>query len=65
MNVPHGMNLRMARRLWRECGGTIEDKDGTGEEVFRHPRFDRPITVNKRRHDAPRKLTATLRYVAS
>jgi hypothetical protein len=58
------MDLREARRLWRECGGTVNNKAGTGEEVYRHPRLDRSITVNKRRHDAPRQLTATLLRLA-
>jgi hypothetical protein len=53
----HGMSLRNVRRQCLQDGWTVEDKIGTGEEVYRHPHYQRPITVNKRRHDAPRVLT--------
>lgn len=59
-----GMRLLRARRLWRQCGGVVEDRKGTGEEVYSHPALHRAIAVNKRRHDAPRTLTAALRKLA-
>jgi len=60
--IPYdGMNLRDARRLWPLVGGDVRDKQGTGEEVYRHPTLHRSITVNKRRKSAPRELTKALR----
>lgn len=56
----HEMSLRDAKRMWIAVGGSVDDKNGTGEEVYRHPELIKPITVNKRRDDAPRKLTVAL-----
>ena len=56
----HGMNLIDVRKLWKEYGGTVEDKNRTGEEVYSHTLWLKPITVNKRRKDAPRELTKAL-----
>lgn len=50
------MSLRNARRRWRKLGGEVKDVHRTGEERYTHPRFDRPLTVNKRKKDAPRVL---------
>ena len=55
-----GMNLRDARRLWIRLGGTADNKNCTGEEVYRHPQWPKPITVNKRRKDAPLELIKVL-----
>ena len=54
-------SLRAARRQWVELGGYVEDVRRTGEERYRHPREPKPITVNKRRKDVPRKLRCALR----
>jgi len=59
-----GANLRYMRRFWKAIGGTVQDKRATGEEVYRHPRASRPITVNKRRKSAPRELTSVARRLA-
>lgn len=56
-------NLRHARKLWIQRGGSVEDVWRTGEERYSHPRLPRPITVNKRRHDTPRKLLTALRRI--
>ena len=64
-NIPDAPNLRIARRLWRSLGGSVEDVPRTGEERYTHPRLARPITVNKRRKDAPRKLVTALRRIAA
>ncbi len=56
-------NLRHARKLWIQCGGSVEDVRRTGEERYSHPRLSRPITVNKRRHDTPRKLLSAFRQI--
>ena len=55
------MNLREARREWKRLGGSVEDKNRTGEEVYRHLEVLKPITVNKRRTDAPRKVLVELK----
>lgn len=56
-------DLRRARRLWIEHGGTVEDIWRTGEERYTHPSEAKPIKVNKRRKDTPRKLLAALRRI--
>lgn len=56
-------DLRRARRLWIEHGGTVEDVRRTGEERYVHPAESKPITVNKRRKDTPRKLLSALRRI--
>lgn len=56
-------NLRIARRLWIQHGGDVEDVRRTGEERYIHPREHKPITVNKRRKDTPRKLLTALRRI--
>ncbi|MFH0982099.1 MAG: hypothetical protein V2A79_11215 [Planctomycetota bacterium] len=56
----HGMSLRDAKRMWVTLGGWGGDKKNTGEEVYRHAHVTKPITVNKRRKDAPRRLTTAL-----
>jgi hypothetical protein len=61
----HGMNLRTARRIWVDLGGIVYDRRRSGEEVYTHPLIARPITVNKRRKDAPRELTAAISRIES
>lgn len=56
----HGKNLRPARRMWLDLGGIVYDRRRSGEEVYIHRLIKRPITVNKRRKDAPRELTAAI-----
>lgn len=63
-DIPVALNLREARQLWKRFGGTVEDIRRTGEERYRHPSIECPITVDKRRKDAPRKLTTALRRLA-
>lgn len=63
-DIPAALSLREARQLWKRFGGTVEDIRRTGEERYRHPEIERPITVDKRRKDAPRKLTTALRRLA-
>ena len=59
-----GRDLRKSRELWKKLGGSVQDIRGTGEERYSHPKIERPIKVNKRRKDSPRKLTTTLRRLA-
>lgn len=63
-DISAALSLREARQLWKRFGGTVEDIRRTGEERYRHPEIERPITVDKRRKDAPRKLTTALRRLA-
>lgn len=62
-DIPTAPNLRDARELWRGFGGDIEDIRRTGEERYVHPSIERPIKVNKRRKDTPRKLVTALRRI--
>jgi len=55
--------LRHARTLWVQHGGSVQDVRRTGEERYSHPRLRRPITVNKRRSDTPRRLRMALRRI--
>jgi hypothetical protein len=53
-----GCNLLVARKIWKKrLGGFVGDKDGTGEEIYRHPLMPKTITVDKRRKDSPLELT--------
>ncbi len=63
-NISVALSLREARGLWKLFGGLVEDVRRTGEERYSHPNIERPITVNKRRKDAPRKLAVALRRLA-
>lgn len=56
-------DLRRVRKLWIEHGGTVDDVRRTGEERYVHPARSKPITVNKRRKDTPRKLLSALRQI--
>lgn len=56
-------DLRSARKLWLELGGSVEDVRRTGEERYVHPAEAKPIKVNKRRKDTPRKLLTALRRI--
>lgn len=62
-DIPTAPNLRNTRKLWRNFGGDVEDVRRTGEERYSHPSIERPIKVNKRRKDTPRKLVAALRRI--
>lgn len=55
------ISLREARRAWKNAGGSVEVIPGAGEERYLHPALEHPITVNRRRKDAPRKLLVALR----
>jgi hypothetical protein len=63
-DIPTAPNLRETRELWRGLGGNVEDIRRTGEERYSHRSIERPIRVNKRRKDAPRKLVTALRRIA-
>lgn len=63
-DIPTAPSLRETRKLWRCLAGEVLDIRRTGEERYSHPNIDRPITVNKRRKDAPRKLITALRRIA-
>jgi hypothetical protein len=56
-------DLRHARNMWIEHGGTVVDVRRTGEERYLHPKEPKPIKVNKRRKDTPRKLMSALRRI--
>jgi hypothetical protein len=55
------LSLRRVRALWRAMGGCVTDVRRTGEERYTHPKIPSPITVNKRRKDAPRILIVLCR----
>lgn len=65
MSISTALSLRDARWHWLQLGGVVTDVRRTGEERYSHPNIQRPITVNKRRKDAPRKLVTALRRVAA
>ena len=52
-----GANLKKVRAIWTKLGGTVANKPRTGEDVYRHPKWPKPIVMNKRRKDASRELT--------
>lgn len=58
-----GMNRRDALKLWRELGGSVDERPGTGEVVCRHPNLLKAIVVNNRRKDATRELTTALKRI--
>jgi hypothetical protein len=57
------MSRRQMRKQWLAHDGKVEDVRRTGEERYSHPSIERPITVNKRRKDATRKLESALRRI--
>ena len=52
-----GANRRKLDAMFRRLGGTVTPVFRTGEVVYRHPSFPRPIKINGRRKDCPRLLT--------
>lgn len=59
---PHnGMNRRELDTIIRELGGTIEYPRRTGDAIYRHPAFPRPVRVNNRRKDSTRAVVALAR----
>lgn len=64
LDIPPVPSLRYARQRWISLGGSVKNIRGTGEERYSHPSIQRPITVNKRRKDSPRKLMTALRRLA-
>lgn len=65
MSISTAPSLRDVRWYWLQFGGIVTDVRRTGEERYSHASIERPITVNKRRKDAPRKLVTALRRVAA
>lgn len=59
----HTSSLRIARRIWIECGGSIVGVRRTGEVFYIHPLFERPLRVNNRRNDVCGKLMTRLNQV--
>ncbi len=44
---PHTSDIRLAKRLWLEAGGQIEQVRRTGEVRYVHPDFERPLRLNQ------------------
>lgn len=40
---PHISDIRLARRLWLDAGGHIEQVRRTGEVRYVYPDFERPL----------------------
>jgi len=59
----HTSSLRLARKIWIECGGSIIPVRRTGEVFYVHPQFDRPLRVNNRRNDVCGKLMSRLNQI--
>ena len=57
------MSLREFRKHWLILGGVVEDVRRTGEERYSHPSIKCRFTVNKRRHDATKKLESAFRRI--
>lgn len=58
-----GANLLDCEKSARQLGCNVEPVNGTGEIRFSHPKIQRTLTVDGRRKDAPRALTAWLNRV--
>ena len=52
----HTSNIRIAKKMWVACGGSIEHVRGTGEVRYLHPMFITSLRTNDRRNDVPGKL---------
>lgn len=59
----HTSDIRLAKKMWAACGGSIKAITGTGEVHYLHPLFARPLRVNNRRHDVPAKLMTRINQV--
>lgn len=60
-----GWNLRQSVRYWEKVlHGTVAPMRASGEFIFRHTSLSRPIRVNGRRKDTPRKLSMIIRRLA-
>ena len=60
----HTSDARLARKMWKDCGGSIISVRRTGEVFYRHPLFASPLRVNDRRHDVPGKLMSRINQAA-
>lgn len=56
----HTSDSRLFKRMWRALGGRIVHIRGTGEALYTHPHFERPVRANDRRQDVPAKLLSRL-----
>ena len=54
-------NLCEALRLAPKLGCQVSNIRATGEVRVTHPAFERPLRINGRRKDTPRKLLSMLR----
>ena len=59
----HTSDLRLAKKMWMQFGGSIEHVRRTGEVRYLHPGFTRPLRVNDRRNDAPGKLMSRINQI--
>lgn len=57
------LSLDEAVNAIRSAGGSAEPKRRTGELILRHPLLSKPLTINGRRKDCPRKVLALLHAV--
>jgi len=63
--ITRGLNLAECIRAAQQLGCQVEPVHGTGEVRFAHPSMLKTVTVNRRRKDAPRKLTHWINCLSS
>jgi len=56
-------DIRSFNRAWKRLGGSICNKNATGELLYGHPNLNHPLTINGRRKDTPKKLCSTFNQI--
>lgn len=56
-------DARVGRKEWAKTGGQIDQVWGTGDERWSHPLVLRPLTLNCRRKDLPKKAATLINQV--
>lgn len=56
-----GMNRKQLQRIFEAHGGVVEVVRRTGEHRYRHPLLSSHVTINARRKDTARALSAYVR----
>ena len=57
-----GINLRKARKLWLQLGGTCHKGKMDGEEYYLHPQFPNVYKCGRDK-SCPRELSKRLRFL--
>jgi hypothetical protein len=62
-NPVDSRDRRAFNRAWKDIGGVIEVKNGTGELLYTHASMVRAVRINGRRKDTPAVLLSRINQI--